>query len=146
MIEYKGYEIIQSYNYHVTIFQDGKKVFHAQCNKIFTDDELKNLVDEFFEIVKWFLWKKVNLIFLNNLQLIGRKGKQMKKKKKYYYSLFDEYRKIIVEMKFNQNFSNRNRLDEIVKELDKQISIFVTNINKRKFFIISSRIIYYFFF
>ncbi len=52
MIEYKGYEIIQSYNYHVTIFQDGKKVFHAQCNKIFTDDELKNLVDEFFEIVK----------------------------------------------------------------------------------------------
>ena len=94
MIEYKGYEIIQSYNYHVTIFQDGKKVFHAQCNKIFTDDELKNLVDEFFEIVKWFLWKKVNLIFLNNLQLIGRKGKQMKKKKKYYYSLFDEYRNL----------------------------------------------------
>lgn len=47
MIEYKGYEIKQAENNHVSVLQDGKKVFHAQCKKKLTENELKGIVDSF---------------------------------------------------------------------------------------------------
>ncbi len=46
MIKYKGYELEQAYNYHVSVFRNGKKVFHIQCKRKFTDDELKDIVDK----------------------------------------------------------------------------------------------------
>lgn len=47
-IEYKGYKISQSSNNHVSIFKDGKMVFHASCSVKYKEENLK-------EILKFYL-------------------------------------------------------------------------------------------
>lgn len=57
-------------------------------------------------------------------------------KKKKYYSLLEEYKAIIAQMKFNQKFYDRNRLNEIVKELEIKISIIIKDIERARVSII----------
>ena len=40
-IEYKGYKMSQSSNNHVSIFKDGKMVFHASCSVKYKEENLK---------------------------------------------------------------------------------------------------------
>lgn len=57
-------------------------------------------------------------------------------KKKKYYSLLEEYKTIIAQMKFNQKFYDRNRLNEIVKELEIKIGIIIKDIERARLSII----------
>ncbi len=57
-------------------------------------------------------------------------------KKKKYYSLLEEYKAIIAQMKFNQKFYDRNRLNEIVKELEIKIGIIIKDIERARLSII----------
>ena len=51
-MEYKGYKVEQAPNYHVWVTKDGRMVLHAQCNKPKTDDELKEVVDNYIELTE----------------------------------------------------------------------------------------------
>lgn len=50
MISYKGYEVGQASNHHIWISKDDRAVMHAQCDKKLTDDELKEMVDNYIEL------------------------------------------------------------------------------------------------
>lgn len=50
MIEYKGYEVRQVPNRHVWITKDSRLVLHAHCTKLMTDDELREMVDNYIEL------------------------------------------------------------------------------------------------
>lgn len=63
-------------------------------------------------------------------------------KKRKYYKLLEEYRNIIVQMKFNQDFCNRNRLNEIVEELENEIRNALEKIRQRSRLIIRRCSIY----
>ena len=52
MIKYKGYQAGQAENYHLWIVKDGKAVLHAQCDKPLSDDELKEKVDAYIELMR----------------------------------------------------------------------------------------------
>lgn len=49
-IEYKGYKISQSSNNHISIFKDGKMVFHASCSVKYKEEIMKLFVDK-------YMWK-----------------------------------------------------------------------------------------
>lgn len=54
-IEYKGYTAQQARNHHITILdQDGKIVSHIYCAQPLTEDELRDRIDEFLEIMDEF--------------------------------------------------------------------------------------------
>lgn len=51
-IEYKGYKISQSSNNHVSIFKDGKMVFHASCSVKYKEENLKEILEFYLKIKK----------------------------------------------------------------------------------------------
>ena len=59
MIKYKGYEVCQASNRHIWITKDGRMVLHSQCNKPKTDDELREIVDNYIEILAYRLCEKL---------------------------------------------------------------------------------------
>lgn len=51
-VEYKGYILQQSnYNYHYMIFKDEKMVCHAQYDKKLTEDEAKERIEFFIDLL-----------------------------------------------------------------------------------------------
>lgn len=52
MIEHKGYEVMQVANYHVWIGKDNKLVLHANFEEEKTDDELREMVDNYIELIE----------------------------------------------------------------------------------------------
>ena len=51
-VEYKGFHVSQSvYNCHVIILKDDKMVLHSACDKILTNDELCQMVDNYLLFV-----------------------------------------------------------------------------------------------
>ena len=52
IIKYKGYVASQSsYNNHVIITKDGRMVFHANCTKKKSKNELEEMVDWYIDFV-----------------------------------------------------------------------------------------------
>lgn len=52
-IEYKGCIVSQSdYNNHVMIIRDGEMVLHAPVKERKTEEELKMLVDSYFDLLE----------------------------------------------------------------------------------------------
>ena len=50
-VEYKGFVVTQStFNWHIMIFKDGKRVMHSNCDQPKTEEELKEAVDTFIEL------------------------------------------------------------------------------------------------
>lgn len=50
-INYKGYVIVQASNNHVSIFKDKHMVFHAQCFKKCTEDDLKKHCEFYLKLL-----------------------------------------------------------------------------------------------
>ena len=57
-------------------------------------------------------------------------------KKKKYYSLLEEYKQITEQMKFNQNFYDRDKLNKIAKELEIKISAIIKRIKRTRISIV----------
>lgn len=52
-INYKGYVILQSdYNNHVSIYKDGKMIFHSHISEKLNEDNLKQLVEIMIKLKK----------------------------------------------------------------------------------------------
>lgn len=52
-LTYKGYTVVQSNrNHHVMIGKDGKMVHHAAVDHRATDKELRQMVDDYLELVE----------------------------------------------------------------------------------------------
>ena len=51
MINYRGCTVSQASNNHVTICKDDEMVFHASLDKRLTDDELREQVDFYLDIL-----------------------------------------------------------------------------------------------
>ena len=52
-IEYKGYTVSQSsYNHHIVIGKDGKRVMHIPATKEKSIEELKECVDMYIELTQ----------------------------------------------------------------------------------------------
>ncbi len=49
-IEYKEYKISQSSNNHVSIFKDGKMVFHASCTVKYKEENLKEILEFYLKL------------------------------------------------------------------------------------------------
>lgn len=58
-VKYKGYQVSQAKNNHVAIAKDNEMIFHANCRKKLSEDELKNLVDWYINIFKNDILEKV---------------------------------------------------------------------------------------
>lgn len=50
-VNYKGYTISQASNNHIMIVKNNKMVFHANATKKLTEDELKQQIDWFINIL-----------------------------------------------------------------------------------------------
>ncbi|HIU22547.1 MAG TPA: hypothetical protein IAD49_03080 [Candidatus Fimihabitans intestinipullorum] len=50
-IEYRNCTVVQNSNNHVIIFQNNEIVFHASLDKGLTDDELREQVDFYLDIL-----------------------------------------------------------------------------------------------
>lgn len=50
-IEYRNCTVVQNSNNHVIIFQNNEMVFHASLDKGLTDDELREKVDFYLDIL-----------------------------------------------------------------------------------------------
>ena len=50
-IEYRNCTVVQNSNNHVIIFQNNEMVFHASVDKKLTDDELKEQVDFYLDVL-----------------------------------------------------------------------------------------------
>lgn len=50
-INYKGYEISQAENNHIMICKDNKMVFHAEKNTKVNKKGLKNILENYFNLV-----------------------------------------------------------------------------------------------
>lgn len=48
-IKYRDCIVSQASNNHVMIIKDGESVFHSQCNKKLSDEELKRAVDNYLD-------------------------------------------------------------------------------------------------
>ena len=53
------YLVVQATNNHVHIYKDGNMVFHSQCDKKFTEDELREHVDFYKQITSDENFKKI---------------------------------------------------------------------------------------
>lgn len=53
-VNYKGYTISQASNNHIMITKDNKMVFHANATKKLTEDELKEQIDWFINVLEWW--------------------------------------------------------------------------------------------
>lgn len=51
-INYKGYEISQAENNHIMICKDNKMVFHAEKSTKANKEELKNILENYLNLVK----------------------------------------------------------------------------------------------
>lgn len=52
-IKYKGYEVTQvEYNNHIWVKKDGETAMHISCDCRKTENELREVADECFEIMK----------------------------------------------------------------------------------------------
>lgn len=51
MINYRGCTVSQASNNHVTICKDDEMVFHANIDKELTDDELREQVDFYLDVL-----------------------------------------------------------------------------------------------
>lgn len=51
MINYRGCTVSQASNNHVTICKDDEMVFHASIDKKLTDDELREQVDFYLDVL-----------------------------------------------------------------------------------------------
>ena len=51
-IEKDGYIISQANNNHVVICKDGEMLFHAECTKKATKEQLLKVLDFYFKIMK----------------------------------------------------------------------------------------------
>ena len=51
-IKKDGYEISQADNGHVVICKDNQMLFHANCNKEMTKEELEKQLDFYFVLLK----------------------------------------------------------------------------------------------
>ena len=49
--EYRNCTVVQNSNNHVIIFQNNEMVFHASLDKRLTDDELREQVDFYLDIL-----------------------------------------------------------------------------------------------
>lgn len=50
-IEYRNCTVVQNSNNHVIIFQNNEMVFHASIDKKLTDDELREQVDFYLDVL-----------------------------------------------------------------------------------------------
>lgn len=50
-IQYRNHTVSQASNNHVMICKDGEMVFHAEVDKKLTDDELKENVDFYLDVL-----------------------------------------------------------------------------------------------
>lgn len=49
--EYRNCTVVQNSNNHVIIFQNNEMVFHASIDKKLTDDELREQVDFYLDVL-----------------------------------------------------------------------------------------------
>lgn len=78
-ITYKGYTVVQSNrNHHVMIGKDGKMVYHAAVDHRATVQELRQMVDDYLELVERLGGRRMKPILFNTemvrANLDGRKG------------------------------------------------------------------------
>ena len=50
-VEHLGYIVRQADNHHVTIYENGAMVMHAQCEKRLSDKELRAMVHHYLYLV-----------------------------------------------------------------------------------------------
>lgn len=50
-IEYRNRTVVQNSNNHVLIFKNSEMVFHASIDKKLTDDELREQVDFYLDVL-----------------------------------------------------------------------------------------------
>lgn len=47
-VEHKGYEVVQTdFNNHLSVYKDGRRVMHVPCDTQKTDEELKQVVEDY---------------------------------------------------------------------------------------------------
>lgn len=58
VVQVGDYTVVQSTNKHISIAdKDGKMIYHAQCNKKQTEEELRGMVDLYLKLTNQKLWK-----------------------------------------------------------------------------------------
>ena len=51
-MKYKGFNIVQASNHHISLYKDGRRVMHVPANTQKNDDELKEIVEFYLQLQK----------------------------------------------------------------------------------------------